>query len=249
MGRSGRKGRRCRHGQTSPWRDKPPGGRPHQRRLRHRGRRNLRWCNRRNTRTRQGSVAHGLVRRGARRGRRSRPDMGRSGWRRGRRRHGQTSPGRDKPPGGRRRHRGLGHSRPCERRLGNGCHFLRWQCRSLANRPSRRGCDGGLGSNYPRWPPPRLADGRLTVDPWPGFAWPRDEAEVACRRKHRTTGQQQAQGGQRRRPAEACRAPVAGKKLRSQAVPDSLSLCHGQLLQRFGRTHQRYERPQLAVLR
>jgi hypothetical protein len=72
---------------------------------------------------------------------------------------------------------------------------------------------------------------------------------VSSRRKHRTTGQQQAQGGQRRRPAEACRAPVAGKKVRSQAVPDSLSLCHGQLLQRLSRTQQRYERPQLAVLR
>jgi hypothetical protein len=76
-----------------------------------------------------------------------------------------------------------------------------------------------------------------------------DQPEVARRRKNPTTDQEQSQGCQRHRPAESCRVPMAGKKVRSQAAPDSLALCHGQLFQRLGRTHQGCERPQLPVFR
>ena len=199
--------------------------------------------------------------------------MGCSGRRRCRRQHGQTNPRRDKPPGGRRRHGGLGHGWSCELlsavscatvkgrygRLGHGwsCECLlrsgrrswRWWCLSLADRPSRRECDGGLGPDCSRWAASHGAGWQLALGPQLGLARPRDKAEVARRRKHHPADQKQAQGGQHGRPADSCRAPVAGKKICSQTVPDSLSLCHGQLLQRLSRTHQSGERPQLPVLR
>jgi hypothetical protein len=95
--------------------------------------------------------------------------------------------------------------------------------------------------------PPRLAGSLLAADLRPSLARPRDQPEVAGRRKHHTADQQQAQGGERRGPAKSCRRAVAGKKGRSQSVFDSQSLLRRQLVQRLGRAHERRQRPQLLV--
>lgn len=121
---------------------------------------------------------------------------------------------------------------------------LRWGGLGHRDRRGRRRSDSSSR------PPARVAGCLLaTDDPRSRFARPRDEPEVAGRRKHRTAGQQQAQGRQDRRPAEYGSRTVTGTKGRVQSVPDSLAFCWRQLFQRLSSTHERGERPQLPVLR